>query len=81
MAFLAKKKADEPTLAERIDGLIEQYYALDDEADAIIDSWVDEHSRRCPGVPKPSLRAMEIDARTGGAYCHRAALERLRSKL
>jgi len=80
MASPARKQAV-PTLAERIDGLIESYNQLDDESDAIIDSWIDDFSRKCPGVPKPSLRAMEIDARTSGTYCHRAALERLRAKL
>ena len=79
MASPARKQAV-PTLAERINGLIQQYYALDDETDAIIDAWVDEYERGCPGVPKGTLRMMELDARST-AYCHREALLRLRSKL
>ena len=75
----AKKKA-EPTLLERINALIQSYYQLDDEADALIDARVSEFAAQCPGVPQPSIRAMELDARSTG-YVHRAALERLRSKI
>jgi len=77
MAF-AKRKP--PTLAERIDSLIESYNQLDDEADALIDSWVADFAIQCPGVPQPSLRAMELDNRSTG-YVHREALRRLRGRL
>jgi len=79
MASPAKKQAV-PTLGQRIDGLIESYNQLDSESDALIDAWIDEFARSCPGVPKGTLRMMELDARST-AYCHREALLRLRSKL
>jgi len=69
-----------PTQAEQADDLIEQYRALDEAADRLISNWVDEYSRRCPGVPRPALRMLELDARSHG-YVHREALQRLRDKL
>jgi len=69
-----------PTRAEVLDNLLEQYRDLDAEADQLIEAWVSDQARQCPGVPRDVLRQVELDARST-TYSYRAALERLKCKL
>jgi hypothetical protein len=73
-------KAVEPSLIERVDGLLGKYGDLDHCADEVIDAHIAKIALGCPGVPLGILRQCEIEAYARG-YSRALALKRLRKKL
>jgi hypothetical protein len=67
--------------ADNVDGLLEEYAALDAKAETLIEKFVGELAASKPGVPRGVLRTCEIDARATNAYSYPAALRQLRAKL
>jgi hypothetical protein len=69
-----------PSLAERVDSLLERHAELKKQSEQIIDEFASNLAAETPGVPKDNLRQTEIDSRAHG-YSYVAALRTLRGKL
>jgi hypothetical protein len=69
----------ETVVAHRIEELLAAYEALNGEANALIDTFVDAVVRpRCPGIPLALLRELEITNRAGFALNIPEALRLMR---
>jgi hypothetical protein len=54
------------TIADRIEEMLAAYEALNGEANALIDRYVEDVVRPpCPGIPFAAMRALEITNRAG----------------
>lgn len=60
--------------------LLEEYAALEQRAETLIDGYVSVLETRSPGVPRPTLRQCTLDARSDG-YSYPQVLRYLRERL
>jgi hypothetical protein len=67
------------TIAERIEQMLPLLEALQAETNLLVDEYVASVlTRRCPGVPRAVLRALEVDQRVGQTLNFAEALRFLR---
>ena len=71
---MAKKKTT--PLGERVEGLLKEMSALNERAEILIEEHIDNVASRAPGIPRPTLRQISIDAHATD-YSFPAALRRL----
>lgn len=77
---MTSKTKVEPSLLERVYGLLGKYGDLDQRADEVIDAYIAKIALECPGVPLGVLRQCEIEASARG-YSRALALKGLRQRL
>ena len=75
------KTAKSPNPVARLDRIIGDCERVRQEADVIIDAYVDELRERHPGVPDSSLRFQMIANRAGSTLNIAAAMRLIRSTL
>jgi len=75
------KTAKPPNPVARLDAIIAGYERLREEADAIIDAYVEELRETHPGIPAASLRARQITNRAGSTMNVAAAMKLIRKTL
>jgi hypothetical protein len=75
------KTAKSPGPAAHLDAIIAGYERLREEADEIIDAYVEELRERHPGVPASTLRSREINNRAGSMLNIAAAMKLIRRNL
>jgi hypothetical protein len=75
------KTAKPPNPVARLDAIIAGYERLREEADAIIDAYVEELRETHPGIPAASLRVLAITNRAGSAMNVAAAMKLIRKTL
>jgi hypothetical protein len=63
---MASETGIEPSLLERVDGLLGKYGDLDHCADEVIDAHIAKIALGCPGVPLGILQQCEIEAYARG---------------
>jgi hypothetical protein len=75
------KTAKSPNPVARLDAIIANCARVRQEADAIIDAYVEELREDHPGVPAASLRSLAITNRAGSTLNIAAAMRLIRKTL
>jgi hypothetical protein len=75
------KTAKSPNPVARLDAIIGNWEQLREEADVIIDAYVEELRETHPGIPAASLRTLEITNRAGSTMNVAAAMKLIRKTL
>jgi len=75
------KPAKSPNPVARLDAIITDWERLQDEANAIIDAFVEEMRETTPGVPASSLRVYAITNRAGSTMNVAVALRLIKQAM
>jgi hypothetical protein len=75
------RTAKSPNPVARLDAIIADYDRVREEADKIIDAYVEELRETHPGVPAASLRSLAITNRAGSTMNVAAAMRLIRKTL
>jgi hypothetical protein len=75
------KTAKSPNPVARLDALIGTGERLREEADEIIDAYVEELHETCPDIPAADLRARRVTNRAGSTMNVAAAMRLIRKTL
>jgi hypothetical protein len=75
------KTAKPPNPVARLDAIIADCERVRQEADAIIDAYVEELRETQPGIPAASLRSLAITNRAGSTMNVAAAMRLIRKTL
>jgi hypothetical protein len=74
------KTAKRPNPVARLDAIIADWQRVRQEANEIIDAYVEELRERHPGVPAASLRSRAITSRAGSTMDVAAAMRLIRTR-